>query len=122
VDNLTSLEKLRLKNLRSLHGRPDGFGGPTSDFLVHFLNQKGMSLSNNELTHIYQGKKGISDYRAKAIEKAFDLSSGWMSQDHEFLYRLSPGEISTHSRLAALAPEIKQSIYALIDAIAPSKE
>ncbi len=122
MEHLSSLEKIRLRNLRALHARPGGSGGPTSDFLVYFLNQSGMSLTNTELSRIYQSKKAISDYRAKAIERAFGLSSGWLSQDHEFLYQLSPGEIISHSKLAALAPEIKQSIYSLIEAISPTQE
>lgn len=122
MEHLSALEKIRLKNLRALHARPGGSGGPTSDFLVYFLNQNGMSLTNTELSRIYQGKKAISDYRAKAIERAFGLSSGWLGQDHEFLYKLSPGEINSHSKLAALTPDIKRTIYSLIEAISPTTD
>jgi DNA-binding transcriptional regulator YdaS (Cro superfamily) len=74
-----------------------------------------MSLTNNEISQIYQGKKAISDYRAKAIERAFGLSSGWLSADHEFVYQLSPGELLAHTKLAALPSNIKLKLYALVE-------
>ena len=121
MDSLSSSAKLRLKNLRALHGRAGGFGAPTSDYLVSFLNKSGMSLSNTDLTHIYQGTKPISDSRAKDIEKAFGLSPGWLSEDHEFLYKLAPAEIAAHAKLSALPPGIKEHLYSLVEALAPSK-
>jgi hypothetical protein len=118
MESLSTLEQLRLKNLRGLHARPGGFGGPTSDYLVSFLNENGVSLTNTELTHIYQGKKAVSEYRAKAIERAFGLASGWLSVDHEFLCKLAPGEVLAHAKLTALPAEVKQRLYALVEALA----
>ena len=122
MGNLSILENLRLKNLRVLHARPGGFGGPTSDYLVTFLNESGTSLTNTELSHIYQGKKAISEYRAKTIEKAFGLASGWLSVDHEFLYKLTPGEVLAHAKLATLSAEVRQRLYALVETLASASE
>jgi hypothetical protein len=117
--NLTPTQSVRLLNLRSLHARPGGSGGPTSDFLVHFLNEQGVAVSKNDLSDIYWRKRPISDHLAVGIERAFALPSGWLSEDHEFLYKLGPGEIRAIRTLVALPVDVRSSIFTLVAALAP---
>ena len=117
--DFTPIQSVRLLNLRSLHARPGGSGGPTSDFLVHFLNEKGVAVSKSDLSEIYWKKRSIGDHLATGIERAFALPSGWLSEDHEFLYKLGPGEIGAFRALAALPDDVRSSILSLIAALAP---
>lgn len=112
-------QSVRLQNLRSLHARPGGAGGPTSDFLVHFLNEKGVSINKNELSETYWNRRPTSDYLASGIERAFELPLGWLSEDHEFLYKLNPGEISALRSLVTLPDEVRLSLFSLVAALAP---
>jgi hypothetical protein len=103
MSNLTTTEQVRLKNLRLLHARPGGAGGPTSDFLAEFFSEHGVSINKTELSNIYWEKKPISDYMATSVEKAFNLPSGWLSEDKEFIStprraRLQPTERWRHYR------------------------
>jgi len=118
MEEATQTQAVRLKNLRSLHVRPGGEGAPTSDFFVHFLNKKGVSISKNELSETYWKRRSISDNLASGIERAFDLPSGWLSEDHEFLYKLNPGEIAALRGLSGLPDKVKSSLLSLVTAIA----
>jgi len=117
MPDLSPVKRVRLRNLAELHGRPGGFGAPTSSHLVEYLKSHGLSVTTTDLTAIYQGEKPISDQRASAIEKAFNLSSGWLSTDHEFVFSLTPGEVIAHAKLASLPQEVKQRLYALVEAL-----
>lgn len=122
MPSLTAAEQLRLKNLCSLHARPHGYGSPTAIFLADWLSERGATINNKELSLIYKGERTISDYLAKSIEKAFDLPAGWLSTDHEFVYKLSPEELLSHSKLTKLPQNIKQRLYALVDELSPRPE
>lgn len=116
MNNFTTTELVRLRNLRLLHARPGGAGGPTSDFLVHFLNDHGVSINKTELSNIYWEKKPITDHLAKSIENAFQLPSGWLSEDKEFMFSSPPGEIAAFKALAALPTNLKNAILQVISA------
>lgn len=115
MPSLTATEKLRLKNLCALHARPEGYGAPTAVFLAEWLTERGASITNRELSLIYKGERAISDHLAKSVERAFSLPAGWLSADHEFVYKLSPGELIAHSELAALPVNVKQRLFALVE-------
>jgi len=118
MEDTTQTQAVRLKNLRELHARPGGVGAPTSDFLVHFLNARGVSINKAELSDIYWKKRTISDYMASGIERAFDLPPGWLSEDHEFLYKLNQGEIAGLRSISALPIEVKSNLFSMVAAIA----
>ena len=118
MEKFTQTQALRLANLRILHARPGGAGGPTSDFVVYFLNEKGVSINKTELSDIYWQKRQITDHLASGIERAFQLPSGWLSEDHEFVFQLNPGEGRAIRSLSTLPSEIKVSILSLIASIA----
>lgn len=118
----TTTQDVRLRNLRALHARPGGAGGPTSDYLVHFLNEKGVSITKNELSEIYWKKRVISDHLSAGIERAFELPSGWLSEDCDFLFKLNPGELSALRSLSALSGDVKEKLLSLIVVIAQRKE
>ena len=115
---LTHTEEVRLRNLRALHARPGGAGGPTSDFLVDFLSSKGVSINKTDLSNIYWAKKTIGNHLAASIEQAFSLPTGWLSEDHEFLYALSPAEIAAYRELASLPADLKASLLSLVRTVA----
>ena len=117
MEKLTATEQTRLQNLRALHARPGGAGGPTSDYLVDFLKTRGVSINKTDLSKIYWEKRTIDDQLAKSIEMAFEIPSGWLSEDHEFLYRLPPGELAAHRQLASLPEDIKINILSLVHLI-----
>lgn len=115
-----STQQVRLKNLRMLHGRVEGFGAPTSALLTKFLNERGVSIISQEISAIYGKEREVSDYLAGQIERAFALPSGWLSVDHEFVYTLNPGEAIVLRELANLPSEIRSSLLALITSISSS--
>lgn len=117
MEKLTATEQTRLQNLRALHARPGGAGGPTSDYLVDYLKGRGVSINKTDLSNIYWEKKTIGDHLAKSIEKAFEIPSGWLSEDHEFLYGLPPGELAAYRQLASLPANIKTNILFLVRSI-----
>jgi hypothetical protein len=116
MSNLTATEQVRLRNLRLLHSKPGGAGGPTSDFLVHYLNEAGVSINKTELSNIYWEKKSISDHLAKSIENAFKLPSGWLSEDKEFIFNSPPGEVAAFRALASLPESLRAAIFQVIQA------
>ena len=118
MNTLTTTEQVRLRNLRLLHAKPGGAGGPTSDFLVQFLNEGGVSINKTELSNIYWEKKSISDHMAKSIEKAFKLPSGWLSEDKEFIFAAPPGEIAAYKALSGLPSNLKVPLLQVIQAAA----
>ena len=118
MENLTATERTRLQNLRALHARPGGAGGPTSDYLVDFLKGRGVSINKTDLSNIYWEKKTIGDHLAQSIEKAFDIPSGWLSEDHQFLYELPPSERAAYRQLALLPVDMKTNMLSLISSIA----
>jgi hypothetical protein len=121
MSDLTASEQIRLRNLRLLHARPYGKGGPTSDALVQFLNEAGVSVNKTEMSHIYWEKKPITDYLAQSIEKAFKLPSGWLSEDREFIFSASPGETAALRSLSALPTNLKTALLQLIEAASQSR-
>ncbi len=122
MSDLTATEQTRLRNLRLLHAKPGGAGGPTSDFLVHFLIEGGVSINKTELSNIYWEKKPISDHLAKSIEKAFKLPSGWLSEDIEFIYGAPPGEMAAYRALATLPSGLKCALFQVIQAAAETQQ
>lgn len=114
---MKKVEEIRLKNLKSLHGKPVGAGGPTSGFLVDYLKGKDVSITKTDLSNIYRKKKEISKYLAGSIEQAFGLPVGWLSEDHEFFYSMSPGDMAAYRNFVELPEEIRRCIHALIQSI-----
>lgn len=114
------ISEVRLTNLRLLHGRAPGFGAPTSALLVDHLTKNGVSITTQAISDIYAKKQFIGDKLAGEIEAVFDLPSGWLSADHEFLYALNSADAMALQRLVLLSPEIKGNIAALIMSI-PNK-
>ena len=78
----------------------------------------GLSLAKNALTPVYQGTTPLSDGITAQIERAFDLPKGWLSGDHEFLYKLKPDALAAHTQLASLPAPVREKIYELVLAIA----
>jgi len=115
------LKSIRVQNLRELHGRPAQFGAPTSQHLVEYLVDRGVNVSNSNLTRIYQGTEPITDRLANQIESAFSLPEGWLSSDHGFVYTLGTPALQAHTRLASLPKAIQEKLYALIEVLANDK-
>lgn len=113
-------QQVRLKNLRMLHGRVEGLGAPTSALLTDFLNGSGVSITSQDVSAIYRKEREIGDYLAGQIERAFELPSGWLGVDHEFVYTLNPGDAIVLRGLANLPSEIKSSLLALVTSISSS--
>lgn len=113
-----STQQVRLKNLRMLHGRAGGSGAPTSILLVDHLRKHGVVVTADDISAIYAKKRDIGDRLASQIEKAFELPSGWLSVDHEFIYALSPGEALALQMMSRLSPDIKANVLALVTSIA----
>ena len=118
MSNFTTTEQVRLRNLRLLHARPGGAGGPTSDFLVQFLRDHNVSITKTELSNIYWEQKSISDDLAKSIEKAFTLPAGWLSEDSDFFFSSLPREIATFRALVELPSSLRDAIFEVINASA----
>lgn len=116
MSTLTPDDKLRLRNLRALHGRPERVGAPTSKSFIEHLTDQGVSMTT-DLTSIYQGTTPLSKAFAAQIEGAFGLPLGWMSADHDFVYALEPSALLAHARLAALPRTVRDRIYAVVEAI-----
>lgn len=114
---MKKIEEIRLKNLKSLHGKPVSAGGPTSEFLVDYLKDKGVSITKTDLSNIYRMKKDISEYLAGSIERAFGVPVGWLSEDHEFFYSMSPGDMVAYRNFVELPEDIRTCIRALIESI-----
>lgn len=86
---LSELERLRLDKLKWLYlleaGDEDsdlvsGSVKPTASELYAVLLYQDIMLNPDDVEAIVQGKAGISDELAAAIEEGFNLSSGWLSQ------------------------------------------
>jgi len=107
-------ENIRQRNLRELRGKTGSHIAPTSKSFVAILNRNGMDITRDELSKIYKGERAISDCRAQEIEQALDLPIGWLSADHEFVFKLSPDELTVHSALTNLPTEIRTPLHALI--------
>ena len=119
MPKITNPGNHRLRNLSELHGKTDYYGAPKSGSLLKFLNSKGVSITDNELTKIYWSEKEICACLAQEIEQAFELPIDWLSQDHEFIFKLSPEELSAHRALTNLPLEIRTQLYSLVITLAP---
>jgi len=115
---IESTQRLRLQNLREIHGRPERFGAPTSKFLVEYLQKSDLQIAPGKLTDIYQRVEPITDQLAEKIERAFSLPKGWLSTDHEFVFKLDPSALAAHSRLASLPQPVQEKLHALIEVLA----
>ena len=111
------VQATRVRNLRSLHGRPEGFGAPTSKYFIQHLNNRGTALTEAVLSEIYHHTRPISDYLALQIEIALKLPQGWLSTDHAVFYQLDAGDTETVRQLFGLPIEIKRHVCALIASI-----
>jgi plasmid maintenance system antidote protein VapI len=116
MPKISDSDALRLQNLRALHGRTPYFGAPKSNHLEEFLEEKGVRLGV-PLTAIYQQTQPLTAEMASRIESAFELEQGWMSCDHEFLYKLSTAELRAHARLALLPRSIREKIFSVVEEI-----
>ena len=115
---LKDIEIIRIMNLGYLHSKTGFYGAPTSLNLIKFLNNKGVAINGNDLTNIYQKKLTLSDALAASIEIAFKMPSGWLSEDHEFIYILTPKETELHKTLSKLPFEAKEIILQLVNHLA----
>lgn len=119
---LTNTEQVRLRNLLLVHGRQPGLGAPTSDHLVQVLSDGGVLINRTELSDIYWGKKPVTNYLASGVERAMHLPSGWLSEDYEFLFQASPGEVAAYRSLASLPAKVRQAVMQLIHECAAQNE
>ena len=118
MTNLKPVETVRLRNFCELQSRTEGYGAPTAKHLAKVLSERGARVTPPQLTSIYQGETPISFEFASKIESALSLPQGWLSEDHEFVFRLTPSEIEIHTALAALPPKIKQAIASIVQHLA----
>ena len=118
---LSTKAKTRVRNLRELQGRLEAYGARTEKHFAEYLAQNGASITFQQLSLIYQEKKEVGLQMASSIEQAMSLPSGWLSEDHEFLFSLSAQDLDAHRALASLAPELRENISAILLRLARGK-
>lgn len=114
MPNLQPVEEVRLANFLELQSRVGGYGAPTAAHLASFLSEHGQPVTPTQLTAIYQKEKPISSSFAAQVEQALTLPKGWLSESHDFLFKLSPSELAVHSAFASLPANVKADLSSLI--------
>ena len=114
MPTLKTVEEVRLRNFLELQSRAGGQGAPTAVHLATVLSEHGEAVTSTQLTFIYQRKKAISFSFACQVERALDLQQGWLSEDHEFLFTLTPAQLNVHNALAALPANVKADVSSVI--------
>ena len=114
VPDLKPVEEIRLRNFLELQSRVGGYGAPTATYFASVLSERDAAVTPAQLTNIYQKVKPISSIFASKIERALSLPQGWLSEDHEFLFTLTPADLDAHKLFSSLPPKIKANIFAVI--------
>lgn len=114
VHSLNLAEEIRLRNFLELQSRAGGYGAPTAIYLSKVLTERGATVTPAQLTAIYQKEKPINLSFAAEVERALSLPQGWLSEDHEFLFALTPAELDVHNALSALSADVKASVSSII--------
>ena len=118
MPELKPVEEVRLRNFLALQHRIGGYGAPTAKYFAEVLGQRGAAVTSSQLTSIYQKEKAISFGFASKVEVAMALPQGWISEDHEFLFGLTPAENDIHRALATLPKDVKQAVSLLVKHLA----
>jgi transcriptional regulator with XRE-family HTH domain len=106
---LTSIEKIRRRNFRIF--RAILFDDASQRQIGRALN-----LTQGEVSQIETGKKGISQYFARRLEKEFSLPVGWMDRNNADL-RLVESEFQLVSALRELPVEVGRKILDLVNVL-----
>ena len=114
MPQLKPVEEVRLRNFLSLQHRIGGYGAPTAKHFAEVLTQRGAAVTPTQLTFIYQKEKAIGSSFASKVEVAMALPQGWISEDHEFLFSLTPAESDIHRALATLPKDVKGAVSLLV--------
>jgi hypothetical protein len=87
---LTEIERLRLDNFLLLYQLeyadessclPGGDTAPTASEMAGVLRQQDIDIDESVMQLILDQKQAISDELADAIEKAYMMTPGWLSQE-----------------------------------------
>ena len=119
MNTLTSIEEIRLGNLKLLHGTTSKFIAPTSDILNSALSEGGLNISKATLSNIYGRKKAIDDVLAAEIESALDLQVGWLSFNHNCWLKAAIVDLQLANEIISLPLTTKVHLSYLINLIKP---
>lgn len=106
---LTSIEKVRRQNFRI-------FRAVLFDDVSQRQLGRALNLTQTEVSQIETGKKSISSYFARRIEKSFSLPEGWMDRNNADL-RLTEDEFKLVSALRELPIDVRRKISDLVNAL-----
>lgn len=114
MKDTSTVEEIRLANLKLLHGSATDSGAPTSGNLAAFLSSKNVHITTQKLSDIYHRKESIDIFLAANIERAFGVPEGWLSKDQSFLRTVTPEELLVLKAYTQLPTSLKSHISAII--------
>ncbi len=71
-------------------------------------------INANYLSKMATGDMEIGDRKARAIERAVELPTGWLDRDNIAMLRISPMESQIHQFITKLPEEKQMALLALL--------